>query len=189
MHCYCNGCLKKVIKSIKSFEGVEKTQRDSATNKVTIKGRRVDPFMMGYQGVDSDSFRVDKANNLIKVKGTMDVTEFTAYLKQKLKRDVDIVLTKVGDGGEEKDGDEMKENGGGGRSEKRTEGGGAAKTYGYPRAGPRQRDGYGNGYGYGYGNGYNYGPGNGYGVDPGEICWLVQNIRIRLIYSPSRKSI
>ncbi|KAI3855216.1 hypothetical protein MKX03_026074 [Papaver bracteatum] len=208
MRCQCNGCVKEVIKSIQSFEGVENTQRDCATNEITVIGKRVDPVklreyialktnkkvelisplpkkpeketpkekkvvkkqapqvmstvilkinlhcagcinkiekcMTKYEGVDRDSFRVAKANNLVTVKGTMDVTELTTYLKQKLKRNVHIVQAEEGDGGEEKDGDEMKENGGGG-SDRRTEGE--------------------NGYGYGYENGYNYGPGNGYGVD------------------------
>ncbi|XP_026425831.1 heavy metal-associated isoprenylated plant protein 3-like [Papaver somniferum] len=201
MHNQCNGCVKKVIKSVQSFEGVAKTQRDSAsaTNEITVIGKRVDPVKLReyvalktkkkvelisplpkkpeketpnekkvvkkqapqVMRVDSDSFRVDKANNFVKVKGTMDVTELTTCLKQKLKRDVHIYSTKAHNGGEEKDGDEMKENGGGG-SCWRTEGEGA-KIYEHPRGGPRQRNVYE--YGYGYENRYNYGPGNGYGVD------------------------
>ncbi|XP_026410803.1 heavy metal-associated isoprenylated plant protein 3-like [Papaver somniferum] len=162
--CQCIGCVKEVIKSIQSFEGVEKTERDSATNEITVIGKRVDPvklreyvalktkkkvelispfpkkpeketpkekkvikkqapqvmstvippqvmsnvilkidlhcadcinetekFMTTYEGVDSDSFRVDEANNFVKVKGTMDVTELITSLKQILKRDVHIV--------------------------------------------------------------------------------------------------
>ncbi|KAI3834174.1 hypothetical protein MKW92_043798 [Papaver armeniacum] len=165
MCCQCNGCVKKVIKSILSFEGVGKTQRDSATNEITVIGKRVDPVklreyialktekkvelisplpkkpeketpkekkvvknqapqvmstvilkinlhcadcinkiekcMTKYEGVDRDLFRVAKAKNLVKVKGIMDVTKLTTYLKQKLKRDVHIVLAEEGDGREE----------------------------------------------------------------------------------------
>ncbi|XP_026399187.1 heavy metal-associated isoprenylated plant protein 3-like [Papaver somniferum] len=155
MRCQCNGCINEVIKSIQSFKGVEKTQRDSATNEIIVIGKRVDPvklreyialktknkvelisplpkkpekekpkekkvvkkqapqvmstvilkidlhcadcineiekFMTTYGGIDRDSFRVDKDNNLVKVKRTMDVTELTTSLKQTLKRDVHIV--------------------------------------------------------------------------------------------------
>ncbi|XP_026442372.1 heavy metal-associated isoprenylated plant protein 3-like [Papaver somniferum] len=161
MCCQCNGCVKKVIKSILSFEGVGKTQRDSATSEITVIGNRVDPvklrgyialktkkkvelisplpkkpeketpkkkkvvkrqapqmmstvilkinlhcadcinkienlMMTKFEGVDRDSFRVAKAKNLVTVKGTMNVTELTTYLKQKLKRDVHIFPAEGG---------------------------------------------------------------------------------------------
>ncbi|KAK9153909.1 hypothetical protein Sjap_001389 [Stephania japonica] len=39
---HCEGCAKKVMKSVKTFQGVESVEADSATNKLTVKGK-VDP--------------------------------------------------------------------------------------------------------------------------------------------------
>ncbi|MCL7030099.1 hypothetical protein MKW94_014610 [Papaver nudicaule] len=151
---------------------------DQVMSTVTFKIDKIDlhcdrcidniaKFVTGYQGVDKDSFRIDTENNLVRVKGTMDAKELTAYLKQNLKRDVVIVWTSKGDSSKEKDAD---------GSEKRTEGG-AAQNFGHPRAGPRYEDGYGhvygngynpNGYGHGYNpNGYGHVYENGYNHDPG----------------------
>ncbi|RZC44672.1 hypothetical protein C5167_037624 [Papaver somniferum] len=159
MHNQCNGCVKKVIKSVQSFEGVAKTQRDSAsaTNEITVIGKRVDPVKLR----EYVALKTKKKVELISPLPKKPEKETPNEKKVKLKRDVHIYSTKAHNGGEEKDGDEMKENGGGG-SCWRTEGEGA-KIYEHPRGGPRQRNVYE--YGYGYENRYNYGPGNGYGVD------------------------
>lgn len=46
---------------------------------------------------------VDNSKDLVTVKGTMDVKELVPYLKDKLKRNVEIVPAKKDDGGEKKD--------------------------------------------------------------------------------------
>ncbi|KAI3885039.1 hypothetical protein MKW98_002431 [Papaver atlanticum] len=190
MCCQCNGCVKKVIKSILSFEDncdkkkrvdpvklreyialktkkkvelisplPKKPEKETPKEKKVVKKQapqvmstvilkinlhcadcinKIEKCMTKYEGLDRDSFRVAKAKNIVTVKGTMDVTELTTYLKQKLKRDVHIVPAEEGDGGTREQREELLK-------------------YEHPRAGPRQRD------GYGYENGY--GPGNGYGVD------------------------
>ncbi|KAI3955631.1 hypothetical protein MKW92_047959 [Papaver armeniacum] len=42
---HCDGCAKKVIRSIKRFEGVEKCSADSTSNKITVIGK-VDPVKL-----------------------------------------------------------------------------------------------------------------------------------------------
>ncbi|OVA18012.1 Heavy metal-associated domain [Macleaya cordata] len=42
---HCDGCAKKVLRSIKRFEGVESCKGDSATNKITVVGK-VDPVKL-----------------------------------------------------------------------------------------------------------------------------------------------
>ncbi|KAK1266376.1 hypothetical protein QJS04_geneDACA000207 [Acorus gramineus] len=66
---------------------------------------------------------IDAQKDLVTVKGTMDAKELAAYLKEKLKRGVEVVPpAKKDDGGEKK---EKKEGGGGEKKEK--EGGGEGK--------------------------------------------------------------
>ncbi|KAF3441827.1 hypothetical protein FNV43_RR15742 [Rhamnella rubrinervis] len=65
------------------------------------------------QGVESVT--CDGAKDLVTVKGTMDVKELAPYLKEKLKRNVDVVPPKKEEGGEKKDkqgGGEKKDAGG-----------------------------------------------------------------------------
>ncbi|XP_073008585.1 heavy metal-associated isoprenylated plant protein 3-like [Typha latifolia] len=74
-----------------------------------------------------DQVTVDAAKELVTVKGTMDVKSLPEVLKEKLKRNVEVVPGKKEDGGGEKkggDGGEKKEKGGG---EKKEEGGGEKK--------------------------------------------------------------
>ncbi|CAN1307857.1 Heavy metal-associated isoprenylated plant protein 6 [Linum perenne] len=72
------------------------------------------------------SVAVDAAKDLVTVKGTMDVKELTSYLKEKLKRNVDVVPppaaakkdddkkpAAAGGGGDKKEKEKGKEGGGG----------------------------------------------------------------------------
>ncbi|CAN1353483.1 Heavy metal-associated isoprenylated plant protein 6 [Linum perenne] len=88
------------------------------------------------------SVAVDAAKDLVTVKGTMDVKELTSYLKEKLKRNVDVVpppaaakkdddkKPAAGGGGDKKEKEKGKEEkgkeaaGGGGQGKKEGDGGG-----------------------------------------------------------------
>ncbi|XP_039068320.1 heavy metal-associated isoprenylated plant protein 6-like [Hibiscus syriacus] len=210
---HCEGCAKKIKRSIKHCEGVEDVKTDYGANKLTVIGK-IDPAKIrerlaektkkkvdlispqpkkdaaagdkkpeaekkpeekkeekkppkestavlkirthcdgcihkirkiilkvdGVQSVD-----VDGAKDLVTVKGTMDVKDLVPYLKQKLRRNVEVVPPKKDDTGEKKDdagekkeGGEKKEDGG---EKKEGDGGGEAKMevskmeyhgYGYP---------------------------------------------------------
>ncbi|KAJ0027793.1 hypothetical protein Pint_35694 [Pistacia integerrima] len=50
-----------------------------------------------------ENVTVDNGKDLVTVKGTMDVKELVPYLKDKLKRNVEVVPAKKDDGGEKKD--------------------------------------------------------------------------------------
>ncbi|KAK6147051.1 hypothetical protein DH2020_017963 [Rehmannia glutinosa] len=63
-----------------------------------------------------NSVTTDFQKDLVTVTGTMDVKELTAYLKEKLKRGVDIIPPKKDDGGGDK---KEKEGGGGGGGDKK----------------------------------------------------------------------
>ncbi|XP_052173905.1 heavy metal-associated isoprenylated plant protein 3-like [Diospyros lotus] len=89
---HCDGCMNKIKRITKKFNGVQ---------SVTMDGQK----------------------DLVTVTGTMDVNQFIPYLKEKLKRSVDVVPPKKPEG----DGGEKKEKGGGGggdKKEKEGEGGG-----------------------------------------------------------------
>ncbi|XP_010253988.1 PREDICTED: heavy metal-associated isoprenylated plant protein 3-like [Nelumbo nucifera] len=190
---HCEGCAKKVKRSVKGFEGVEDVKGDSSNNKLTVVGK-VDPLKLRerveqktkkkvelispipkkedkkpaegkkeekkeekkedgkkkepsettvvlkirlhcegciqkirriiskYKGVQNVA--VDPAKDLVTVKGTMDVKAMTPYLKEKLKRSVEVVPAKKEDGGgKEKEGGEKKKEGGGEGEKKGGEGG------------------------------------------------------------------
>ncbi|KAL8135940.1 hypothetical protein AgCh_010527 [Apium graveolens] len=86
------------------------------------------------EGVDNVS--VDSKNDLITIKGTMDVKLLVPHLKEKLRRNVEIVPAKKDDGGGDKKdkagGGDKKEGGGGdkkdkgGDGDKKKDGGGGA---------------------------------------------------------------
>ncbi|XVF76433.1 hypothetical protein PTKIN_Ptkin13bG0265700 [Pterospermum kingtungense] len=182
---HCEGCAKKIKRSIKRYEGVEDVKADCAANKLTVIGK-IDPaqvreilaqktknkvdlispqpkkdaapaaaaggdkkpdaekkpdekksekkeekkeekkppkestvvlkirthcdgciskirkIILKVDGVES--VNVDGAKDLVTVKGTMDVKDLVPYLKEKLKRSVDVVPPpKKDDGGEKKD--------------------------------------------------------------------------------------
>ncbi|KAF5471870.1 hypothetical protein F2P56_008634 [Juglans regia] len=85
------------------------------------KIRKIVSKFGGVQNVD-----IDKAKDLLSVKGTMDVKELVPYLKAKLKRSVDVVPPKKDEAGDQK----PKEAGGGGdkkEKEKEASGGGGEK--------------------------------------------------------------
>ncbi|KAJ8754260.1 hypothetical protein K2173_002160 [Erythroxylum novogranatense] len=138
---------------------------------------------------------VDTAKEVVTVTGTMDVKELVPYLKDKLKRNVDVVPAKDekkdgGGGGDKKadkkegDGKTEKKEGGEGKAEKKEGDGGGAKVEvskmeyrGYSEPGPSYwfDGGYGQSYsvqpyidqGYGM-NQYNHHP-QGYPMNQGYV--------------------
>ncbi|KAK8563556.1 hypothetical protein V6N13_006245 [Hibiscus sabdariffa] len=178
---HCEGCAKKIKRSIKHYQGVEDVKTDSGANKLTVIGK-IDPAIVrdrlaektkkkvdlispqpkkdaaaggdkkpeaekkpeekkeekkppkestvvlkirthcdgcinkirkiilkvnGVQSVD-----VDGTKDLVTVKGTMDVKDLIPYLKQKLRRNVDVVPPKKDDADDKKVGGEKKDAGG-----------------------------------------------------------------------------
>ncbi|KAL4346715.1 hypothetical protein GQ457_17G010640 [Hibiscus cannabinus] len=168
---HCEGCAKKIKRSIKHYEGVEDVKTDSGANKLTVIGK-IDPskirerlaektkkkvdlispqpkkdavpaaaagdkkpeaekkpeekkppkesavvlkirthcdgcihkirrIIFKFDGVQSVD--VDGAKDLVTVKGTMEVKDLVPYLKQKLRRNVDVVPPKKDDAGEKKE--------------------------------------------------------------------------------------
>ncbi|KAK8487431.1 hypothetical protein V6N13_030050 [Hibiscus sabdariffa] len=164
---HCEGCAKKIKRSIKHYEGVEDVKTDSGANKLTVIGK-IDPskirerltektkkkvdlispqpkkdavagdkkpeaekkpeekkppkesavvlkirthcdgciqkirkIIFKFDGVQSVD--VDGAKDLVSVKGTMEVKDLVPYLKQKLRRNVDVVPPKKDDAGEKKE--------------------------------------------------------------------------------------
>lgn len=72
-------------------------------------------FFFFFTGVEEVSMNLDK--DLVTVKGTMDLKDLLPYLKDKLKRPVDIVPPKKDDGGgggDKKEKEKEKEAAGGG---------------------------------------------------------------------------
>ncbi|KAI3738268.1 hypothetical protein L2E82_28291 [Cichorium intybus] len=201
---HCDGCAKKVTKSIRHFEGVESASADIEGNKLTVTGK-VDPTsvkervehktkkkveIISPQPKKDDKKAGDKppekkadekktedkkpkeiqsstimlkiplhcdgcahkikrtvskikgvesvipdaSKDLVIVKGTMDVKELTPYLKDKLKRDVGIVLPKKDEKSDDKKDDKKEKfkgddkkvketgDGGGGGEKKKDEG-------------------------------------------------------------------
>ncbi|XP_071706733.1 heavy metal-associated isoprenylated plant protein 6-like [Rutidosis leptorrhynchoides] len=201
---HCEGCAKKIRKSISKFEGVENVKTDTSGNKLTVIGK-VDPtrikerveyktkkkveiispqpkkdgggggggggggeekkkesppekksdekktdekkpkepqlstvvlkiplhcdgcmhkikrLISKSDGVESVS--IDAGKDLVSVKGTMNVKELIPHLKEKFKRNIDIIAPKKDEkGGETKD--DKKEKGDGGNANKSKEGGG-----------------------------------------------------------------
>ncbi|XP_010250648.1 PREDICTED: heavy metal-associated isoprenylated plant protein 3-like [Nelumbo nucifera] len=44
VYMHCEGCAKKVKRSLRGFEGVEDVQTDCRTHKVVVKGKKADPL-------------------------------------------------------------------------------------------------------------------------------------------------
>ncbi|ERN09826.1 heavy metal-associated isoprenylated plant protein 7 [Amborella trichopoda] len=44
VYMHCEGCARKVRRSLKGFEGVEAVQTDTKTHKVVVKGKKADPL-------------------------------------------------------------------------------------------------------------------------------------------------
>ncbi|PPS00044.1 hypothetical protein GOBAR_AA20603 [Gossypium barbadense] len=147
LKCQCQGCILKIRKIVSETKGGD--------------------FITGVQ-----ELKVDTQKELVTVKGTMDVKALAEVLKDKLKKNVEIVLPK-----KEKDGN--KENGGN-EVNAVPSGGGGAKVegnrmefmvqpeygYGYMPGYPGYMPsypGYGYpGYGYGYGHPHPHGHGHCY---------------------------
>lgn len=231
---HCEGCVKKITKSVKKFEGVETVHGDSGTNKLTVIGKvapgtlrewlehktkkkveivtpqpakkepakegsgggggggedkkkaeekkagggggggedkkpkeapvptvvlkirlhcdgcttRIRKIISKYKGVHAVD--IDTQKDLVTVKGTMDVKALQPYLKEKLKRGVDIVPPKKEGGDKKEGGGGEKAKGGDGGGEKKGGGDGGAKV----EASKMDYFGYGSGFGYG---GFEYG--------------------------------
>ncbi|RWR91587.1 heavy metal-associated isoprenylated plant protein 3 isoform X1 [Cinnamomum micranthum f. kanehirae] len=81
---------------------------------------------------------VDPQKDLVTVKGTMDAKTLLEYLKEKLKRGVEIVQPKKDDGG----GDKKGKGGGGGGGEKKDKegGGGGEKKDGDKKGGEEKKE-------------------------------------------------
>ncbi|PIA37244.1 hypothetical protein AQUCO_03000081v1 [Aquilegia coerulea] len=226
---HCDGCAKKIVRSIKHFQGVEDVKADSSTDKITVFGK-VDPVKLReniesktkkkvellsaipkkekdsgegekkvevkpekkkepqastvtfktrlhcdgctqkiYKSVSKikgvEAVTIDQMQDLVTVKGTMDVNELPSFLKKKYKRNIEIIPPKKNDGGgdkKEKSSDgEKKEKGGGGDQKKESH---EAKVQDSMKAELTNRMEYYGPVGYGYGHGYGYGNG-GYVVD------------------------
>lgn len=223
---HCEGCVKKIKRTVRHFEGAETVKADLASNKVTVTGKidavklqdklaektkkkveiisappqkdaasgekpsekkpdekkseekkpeekkpeenkpkestvvlkirlhcdgcisKIKRIIMKFKGVETVILDGDK--DLATVKGTMDPKELVEYLKEKLKRNVDVVAPKKDEEKKEKDGGgekkeekkEEKEKKDGGDGEKKKEEGGEAKVevskmeYQYPIQSP-----------------------------------------------------
>ncbi|TKY52945.1 Heavy metal-associated isoprenylated plant protein 26 [Spatholobus suberectus] len=204
---HCEGCVKKIKRTARHFEGVETVKADLSANKVTVTGKmdaeklrvkladrtkkkvelvspppkkeaaaaekppekkaeekkpeenkpkestvvlkiklhcdgciaKIRRIIRRFKGVES--VNLDGSKDLVTVKGTMDVKEMVPYLKEKMKRNVEVVPPKKDDDKKEKDvGGEKKEKAEGGGEKK--EDGAAAKAevnkmeYTYPIAPP-----------------------------------------------------
>ncbi|KAF9594286.1 hypothetical protein IFM89_028943 [Coptis chinensis] len=218
---HCDGCAKKIKKSVKKYDGVETVEGDSSTNKLTVKGK-VDPTKLreriehkthkkvelispqpkkqeGGEKKDGDEKKkepsvqtvvlkirlhcdgctqrirkiiskfkgvydvaIDSQKDLVTVKGIMDMKALQPYLKEKLKRSVDIVPPKKEEGDKKEGGGDKKEAGGGDKKDegdKKEAGGkgdGGKKEGGKMEGNKLEYYGQGNehGYGYNYGNGF-----------------------------------
>ncbi|KAK4432467.1 Heavy metal-associated isoprenylated plant protein 3 [Sesamum alatum] len=199
---HCEGCAKKVRRSVSHFEGVEKVKAECEAKKLTVTGN-VDPAWLrervetktkkkvelispqprkdagGGGAADkkaeekpekkiteekkadetekpkeaavstvvmkiklhcdgcankikrvilknvngAHTVTTDLQKHLVTVIGTIDVNELITYLKEKLKRGVEIVPPKKDDHASNQDGGDQKEKGGGGEEKKEEEGG------------------------------------------------------------------
>ncbi|XP_011094611.1 heavy metal-associated isoprenylated plant protein 6-like [Sesamum indicum] len=84
-----------------------------------------------FKNIDGvNSVKTDLPKDLVTVTGTMEVKELIAYLKEKLKKNIEIVPPKKDDGGGDKKekegsgGDKKEKEGGGDKKEDKKEGGG-----------------------------------------------------------------
>lgn len=128
---------KEQAADVKDKKSDVKKPKEAAVSTVVLKIRlhcdgciqRIKKTISRIKGVQGVS--VDSQKDLVTVKGTMDVGNLPPYLKDKLKRNVEIVPQKKeggggeqkgkgGDGGGEKK-EEKKEKGGGGGGEKKEE--------------------------------------------------------------------
>ncbi|XP_045818930.1 heavy metal-associated isoprenylated plant protein 6-like [Trifolium pratense] len=222
---HCEGCIKKIKRTVRHFAGVESVKADLPSNKVTVTGKfdavklqeklvekskkkvelltpppkkdgpaaekpaekksdekkpeekkaeekkpeekkpkestvvlkirlhcdgcitKIKKIIMKFKGVETVKFDGDK--DLVTVKGTMEPKDLIEYLKEKLKRNVDMVPPKKEEEKKEKEGGgEKKEKDGGGEKkekkdgEKKVDGGDQAKVevnkmeYQYPMQSP-----------------------------------------------------
>ncbi|XP_041024705.1 heavy metal-associated isoprenylated plant protein 6 isoform X2 [Juglans microcarpa x Juglans regia] len=82
---------------------------------------KIKKIILKFNGVEKAE--VDAGKDLVTAKGTMDVKELVAYLKEKLKRNIEVVPPKKDEGGDKK----AKEAGGGGDKKEKEAGGGGEK--------------------------------------------------------------
>ncbi|KAI4310417.1 hypothetical protein MLD38_035397 [Melastoma candidum] len=191
MDMHCEGCAKRVKRSVRNFDGVEDVQADVASGKLTVVGkidpskirqklqdklnkkvdlispqpakkedgggndkksndktdnkaeekkpedkkpqektvvlkvrlhcegciRKIKKIILKFKGVNAVNF--DRPKDHVMATGTMDVDDLVPYLKEKLKRNVEVVPPKKEEGG-----------GGGGEKAKKEDGGEKAKKEG-----------------------------------------------------------
>ncbi|KAJ6818852.1 heavy metal-associated isoprenylated plant protein 3-like [Iris pallida] len=119
--------------------------------------QRIRKTILKYKGVESVT--IDSQKDLVTVTGTMDAGSLVPYLKDKLKRSVDVVASaKKDDGGA--GGGEKKEKGGNAGGEKKEKGGGGGGG-----DGEKKEKGKGDGAGGGDGEKKEKGKGDGGGGD------------------------
>ncbi|KAK6126169.1 hypothetical protein DH2020_040088 [Rehmannia glutinosa] len=159
---HCEGCAKKVRRSISNLGGVEKVKADCDAKKLTVTGK-VNPVVLReiienktkkkavvstvvmktklhcdgcankikriiLKNIDGvTSVTTDLQKDSVTVIGTMDVKKLTTYLKDKLKRGVEIIIPpKKNDDGQKKGEENVVEKNDrkdGGGSEKKDGGG------------------------------------------------------------------
>ncbi|KAI4300315.1 hypothetical protein L6164_033707 [Bauhinia variegata] len=104
--------------------------------------KKIRRIILKIKGVES--VNIDGAKDLVTVKGTMDVKELTPNLKEKLKRNVEVVPPKKDGGGEKKEGggDKKKE----GEAKPAADGAGGKKDDAAPKGEVNKLEYYGYGY-------------------------------------------
>ncbi|KAK7337094.1 hypothetical protein VNO77_17653 [Canavalia gladiata] len=182
---HCEGCVKKIKRAVRHFDGVEDVKADLSGNKLTVIGKmdaskvrdklvektkkkvelvspqpkkddkppekkpeekkpeekkpeekspkestvvlkirlhcdgcihKIRKIILKTKGVDS--VNIEGGKDLVTVKGTMEVKEMVPYLKEKLKRNVEVVPPKKDDDKKEKnEKNENKEGSGGDKKE------------------------------------------------------------------------
>jgi copper chaperone CopZ len=209
---HCEGCVKKIKRTVRHVAGVETVKADLPSNKVTVMGKfdavklqeklvektkkkvelltpppkkdtaaaekpaekksdekkpeekkaeekkpeekkpkestvvlkirlhcdgcitKIKKIIMKFKGVQTVNFDGDK--DLVTVKGTMEPKDLVEYLKEKLKRNVDMVAPKKEEEKKEKEGggEKKEKDGGGEKKEKKEDGGGEKKVDGGDQA-------------------------------------------------------
>ncbi|KAL6534151.1 hypothetical protein OROHE_013076 [Orobanche hederae] len=112
---HCDGCARKIKRVVlKNIDG---------EFFLSIQPIQFNRSWCDAGGVKS--VKIDLQKDLVTVTGTMDVKELTAYLKDKLKRGVEVIPPKKDDGGGDKKG---KESVGGDKKEQKKDEGAAKES-------------------------------------------------------------
>ncbi|KAL0375039.1 UNVERIFIED_CONTAM: Heavy metal-associated isoprenylated plant protein 5 [Sesamum radiatum] len=112
---------KKADEKSSDKKAEEKKAEDKKPKRLHCDGCAHKIKRVIFKNIDGvNSVKTDLQKDLVTVTGTMNVN-FTAYLKEKLKKDIEIVPPKKDDGGGDK---KEKEGTGGDKKEEKKEGGG-----------------------------------------------------------------